>query len=99
MRRCGWCGTKLRWWQINHCRDCRRDLAFDAPTPKHREASRWEKWLEIEPQRVEYREVDLPPTTTELEPQEYEYVEDKISLRWHDTPENDEIIDKTEEKE
>lgn len=95
-RRCGWCGTQLKWWQMNLCHDCKRDFVYDAPTPKHREGSRWERWLE-RPEEV--REIDLPPTTTELVPPEYEGSDGDISLRWHDTPENQEDIDKLDEKE
>lgn len=95
-RRCGWCGTTLRWYQMNLCHDCGRDFRHDAPSPKHREASRWERWLEREPQ---LREIDLPPTTTELERVEYEDSDGEISLRWHDTPDNGEEFDEITEKE
>jgi hypothetical protein len=27
MKRCEWCGRRLRWWQLKHCRTCRRMLS------------------------------------------------------------------------
>lgn len=94
-RRCGWCGTRLRWWQLDMCKDCKRDFVDDVQTPKHREASRWEKWLDNRP---DPREVDLPPTTTEVDKAEEEQEEREISLRWHEKVEKSESRPKKGEK-
>jgi hypothetical protein len=41
-RRCFWCGVKLRAWQLNACRQCRRAHRNNAPSPPFPRASRWD---------------------------------------------------------
>jgi hypothetical protein len=41
MRRCGWCGVMLRWYQINFCRVCAFHLRYDMSSPPCEQASRW----------------------------------------------------------
>lgn len=42
-RRCGWCGVRLRWWQVNLCRVCRIYTQVGRGISRScREGARWD---------------------------------------------------------
>ena len=54
VERCRWCGVRLRWWQLTHCRMCHRALVEDWPGPpcqwqsrKTERPDRAFRWMEV----------------------------------------------------
>lgn len=41
MRRCDWCGIAINGPRISYCKTCRRDIAYNTPSPTHSMNSRF----------------------------------------------------------